>query len=606
MFPLGRSPGFRAIRVLKCLLLGLSGANLSAQVSVGLDFVGGSPSVTTTAMATNESAGVVAQTRWNNLTGTSGTSSALVTSANSAAGLTVSYTSLNTWADGAIADTAGNNRLMRGYLDFNVNNGSASVSVSGIASPMYDVYVYTNGDENTRTGKFTLGNQSYWVKDQATFNGTFVQGTGAVDPGSSAAAIAGNYMVFSGLTGNAFTVDAVGAYATDGVLRAPINAVQIVYAQNVLYWDRNGTTAGAGTSPAGTWSTAGNWSTSSAGTAATTNWTDGAVAVFSAGTDATGSYTVNLQGTSPRLNSVLVQEGNVTFSNSSSTAATLAFSDATPDFRVETGAIATVNVGITNSTTSANLTGLQKLGGGTLVLGGAGTTNAYVGRTQITEGTLRLGASGVIPDASAVTISSGATLEVNGFTETIGSLAGAGAVNLGGGTLRAGVDNSSTLFSGTLTGGGIFQKTGTGTLSLGADLSYNGEFRLSGGTLALNGFDLTTQLFHVTANSILDFGSGLASVLSTTTFVIDSGVTLTVNNWTDTVDYFYAQTNPGGVQGSAPLNQIVFAGFNGNATHWQSFDHQVTPVPEPTTYGALLIGSTIGLAGLLRARRGSR
>lgn len=583
-------------------MLGLSGGNLSAQVSVGLDFVGGTSGVAVSNMGTSESAGVVAQTRWNSLTGTSGTTSALVNSANASAGLTVSYSSLNTWADGAIADTAGNNRMMRGYLDFNVNNGSSSVSVSGINSLMYDVYVYTNGDENTRTGKFTLGNQTYWVKDQATFNGTFVQCTGTVDPGSAAAAVAGNYMVFSGLTNTSFTVDAVGAYATDGVLRAPVNAVQIVYAQNVLYWDRNGTTAGAGTAPAGNWGTAGNWSTNSAGTAATTNWTDGAVAVFSAGTDATGSYTVNLQGTTPRLNALLVQEGNVTFSNTSATAATLAFSDATPDIRVETGATATVNVGITNSTTSASMTGLQKLGGGTLVLGGSATTNAYVGKTQITEGTLRLGASGVIPKASAVSLSSGATLDVSGFTETIGSLAGAGAVTLGGGTLIAGGDNSSTLFSGTLSGGGIFQKTGTGTFGLGADLSYNGEFRLSGGTLALNGFDLTTNIFHVTGNSILDFGLDVPSIFSTTTFLIDSGVILTVNNWVNTVDFFYATNNPGGLQGTAPLNQIVFAGFNGNATRWQTFDHQVTPVPEPATYGALLLGSLIGLVSLRRRR----
>ena len=174
-------------------------SSASAQVAIGLDFVGGSPSTSTTAMAATESAGVVAKTQWNDLSGASGTSSSLVNSSGAASGLTVNYSSLNTWADGAIADTAGNQRMMRGYLDFNVNNGTTSVAVSGISSVMYDVYVYTNGDENTRTGQFSLGGQNYWVKDNATFSGTFVQGTGNVDPGSSAAAVAGNYMVFSGL-----------------------------------------------------------------------------------------------------------------------------------------------------------------------------------------------------------------------------------------------------------------------------------------------------------------------------------------------------------------------------------------------------------------------
>lgn len=585
------------------LLLCLSKTRSYAQTSIGLDFVGGNSSTNVSNMGTGESAGVVAQTRWNNLTGISGTTSSIVDSGNNASGLTVNYSSLNTWADAAINDTAGNGRMMRGYLDFNVNNGATSVGVSGLNSLMYDVYVYTNGDENVRTGQYSIGSQSFWVKDQATFNGTFIQSTGNVDPGNSASAVAGNYMVFSGLTNSSFTLNAAGAYADDGTLRAPVNAVQIVYAQNILYWDRNGTTAGAGTTPSGTWSTNGNWTTNSAGTSATTNWSDNAVAVFSAGTNATGTYTVDLLGTTPRVNSVLVQEGNVTFSNSSATAATIKFSDATPDFRVETGSTATVNVGITNSTIIASMNGLQKLGGGTLTLGGSATSNAYVGKTLITEGTLRLGTSGVIPNASAVTIASGATLDVNGFAETIGSLAGAGAVTFGGGTLIAGGDNSSTFFSGTLSGGGIFQKAGTGTFSLGADLSYNGEFRLGGGTLALNGFDFTTTIFHVTGNSILDFGASLASILSTTTFLIDSGVTLTVNNWVNTTDFFYSTNNPGGSMGTAPLNQIVFAGFTGNATHWQSFDHQITPVPEPATYGALLIG---GLVGFVRLRRRQR
>src|SRR5438874_1302553 len=58
------------------------------------------------------------------------------------------------------------------------------------------------------------------------------------------------------------------------------------------YWDINGATAGAGgATPTGTWnnSTA-NWSTSSAGDVVTAPWVDGDTAVFSAGSDATGSF----------------------------------------------------------------------------------------------------------------------------------------------------------------------------------------------------------------------------------------------------------------------------------------------------------------------------
>lgn len=72
-------------------------------------------------------------------------------------------------------------------------------------------------------------------------------------------------------------------------------------AQTTVYWDRNGNTTGAGgASPSGTWVNNNsdpnrNWSTSSAGTAATARWDDGNYAVFSAGTDATGSYTVTVK-----------------------------------------------------------------------------------------------------------------------------------------------------------------------------------------------------------------------------------------------------------------------------------------------------------------------
>ena len=66
-----------------------------------------------------------------------------------------------------------------------------------------------------------------------------------------------------------------------------------------LYWDTNGATAGSGgPSPSGTWDgVTPNWSTSSAGTVTTTTWVSGDTAVFSAGTDATNSYTVTISGT---------------------------------------------------------------------------------------------------------------------------------------------------------------------------------------------------------------------------------------------------------------------------------------------------------------------
>src|SRR4051812_30287980 len=63
------------------------------------------------------------------------------------------------------------------------------------------------------------------------------------------------------------------------------------------FWDINGSGGGAGgATPAGTWDTAttSNWSTDSQGTIATTTWAASDAAIFSAGNDATGSYTITI------------------------------------------------------------------------------------------------------------------------------------------------------------------------------------------------------------------------------------------------------------------------------------------------------------------------
>ena len=121
-----------------------------------------------------------------------------------------------------------------------------------------------------------------------------------------------------------------------------------------------------------------------------------------------------------------------------------------------------------------------------------------------------------------------------------------------------------------------------------------GNLQLGGGTLLLSGYNLTVATLHITGNSTIDFAGG-NSILSVTNFIIDAGVTLTVANWTSAVDYFYAANWSGAsfnVSGSAPMNQVSFSGYNANQTHWDSSGlHQITPVPEPATYGALLLGA---------------
>jgi fibronectin-binding autotransporter adhesin len=149
----------------------------------------------------------------------------------------------------------------------------------------------------------------------------------------------------------------------------------------------------------------------------------------------------------------------------------------------------TVGGGLTISKTDA--AGGTGAGQGTVELGGA---NTYDGPTTIGGSgttTLRLLASGVIPDTSVLSITaSGNIFEMNGFDETVKSIsATVGTVALGTKTLTLDNPNGETYSSViTGTGGGSIVKNGTGKFILSASTaSYDGGFTLNAGVLGIGG-----------------------------------------------------------------------------------------------------------------------
>lgn len=129
---------------------------------------------------------------------------------------------------------------------------------------------------------------------------------------------------------------------------------------------------------------------------------------------------------------------------------------------------------------STNTGGLTKSGNGTLTIPVA---NVYTGATVISGGTLATNGSQSIPDASAVTVSSGAILLLGG-NETVGSIAGAGTCNIKGFIFTVGGNNSTTLFSGDITGtNGQLVKNGTGVLTLSGSNTYTGATTVNSGVL---------------------------------------------------------------------------------------------------------------------------
>ena len=128
------------------------------------------------------------------------------------------------------------------------------------------------------------------------------------------------------------------------------------------------------------------------------------------------------------------------------------------------------NDGVSGVITGSTFT---KSGAGVLKLSGA---NAWTGTTTISGGVLQLGSGSNIPDGSAVTMSaSGTGIDLNGYSETIGSLtssSGYGKVtssSSGSVLLTTGGNNGTTTYTGLIEDGSGevgLKKLGTGQFIL--------------------------------------------------------------------------------------------------------------------------------------------
>ena len=200
---------------------------------------------------------------------------------------------------------------------------------------------------------------------------------------------------------------------------------------------------------------------------------------------------------------------------------------------------ATLTTGGNNASTAFNgvVSGtgsLVKTGTGTFTLGGA---NSYAGATNVNAGTLQASAANVLPSNTAVTVANGATLALANQAQTIGSLAGAGAVTLGSAALTTGGANTSTAFTGAIFGSGSLIKTGTGVFAVSGANTYTGTTTVAQGTLSATAANaLSAASAHTVASgatlalngnsqTVASLtNSGIVSIVGTT-----PGTTLTVN-----------------------------------------------------------------------------
>ena len=212
------------------------------------------------------------------------------------------------------------------------------------------------------------------------------------------------------------------------------------------------------------------------------------------------SATLDLHGFSPTIGALNGSGGNV-LSN------------------IGTAAITVGNGGGTGSypgtiSNGSGSLGLIKTGAGTQTLSG---NNSYSGGTTVAGGTLQLGHASAMGSSSAgVTVNSG-TVDLHGFSPTIGALNGSGGAvqsNVAGAVaLTIGNGGAGGSYAGTIqnnSGTVSLIKTGAGTQTLSGNNSYSGGTTVTTGTLIAG---------HVNA-----LGTGGLTINNTATAKLQAGL----------------------------------------------------------------------------------
>ena len=165
---------------------------------------------------------------------------------------------------------------------------------------------------------------------------------------------------------------------------------------------------------------------------------------------------------------------------------------------------------------------LKKMGAATFTFVSSGIDN-YSGSTIIGQGAIAAGSASALSDSSAFVLSNsaGVSLNLNGFANTIASLAGGGTnggnVNLGSnGVLTMGT-NTSTTFAGVISGTGTagITQQGTGTLILTGNNIYTGTTTINSGATIQVGTNGTSG--SLGTGAVVDNGKLIINAANLTT-----------------------------------------------------------------------------------------
>jgi autotransporter-associated beta strand protein len=273
--------------------------------------------------------------------------------------------------------------------------------------------------------------------------------------------------------------------------------------------------------------------------------------------------------------------------------------------------------------------------GNTLTIGSSGITNSSANLQTFSVPTISVSASqswnaassGSLSISSAVTLAASTTLTITGSSTGSGTISG--AVSGGGALIKDGsgtwtvsgtsksYSGGTTVNAGTLNFSGGVPTTGNFTVNSGATLALSGtgfqanntNLTINGGTLVLGTGTFKFTDIIISGNTTLDFGNNSAAIFNATSLRLAANASVTVTNWVAGSDSWtagsvFANGSATALSGTGvTVSQVTFQGSS-FATTWNSsgWSNQIAAVPEPSTYGAMLMAGCAGLFGLRRWR----
>jgi autotransporter-associated beta strand protein len=247
------------------------------------------------------------------------------------------------------------------------------------------------------------------------------------------------------------------------------------------------------------------------------------------------------------------------------------------------------NLATTNSAVISGNGGFTKTGTGVLTFSGA---NTYTSNTIVAAGTLQISASERIANTSPLVISNGAVFNLNNFSETVASLAGAGGVTLGTGTLTAG-NTGTANFSGTISGTGAFTKVGTGSQIFSGANSYTGATTISVGNLQVNGSSPNSAVTIASAATLSGGGTvGTVAVNSGATNSPGASTPGTLTSGTETWagggNYVWEINNAAGAKGVNSDWLNISGALNITATSGNKFNLRLVSLTPANATGQVV------------------